>query len=111
VEHSSFTPLVLSPTGGMGHDANVFYKQLAALLQVSDKWKDPYAEILGADFPFVCYAQQFNVSEEQDHHMAITSELLWLQFNGKPSFLFLFNSNCIVLFSVLVIIALLQFDL
>ena len=45
MEHSSFTPLVLSATGGMSHEANVFYKRLAALL--SDKWKDPYAEILG----------------------------------------------------------------
>ena len=35
VEHSSFTPLVLSATGGMSHEANVFYKWLAALL--SDK--------------------------------------------------------------------------
>ena len=92
----------------MGHDANVFYKQLAALLQVSDKWKDPYAEILGADFPFVCYAQQFNVSEEQDHQVAITSEVPWLWFNRKSSFLF--NSNCIVLFIVHVISVLLLFD-
>jgi len=26
VEHSSFTPLVLSATGGMGHEASVFYE-------------------------------------------------------------------------------------
>jgi len=45
VEHNSFTPLMLSATGGMGHEGNVFYKRLAALL--SDKWKDLYAEILG----------------------------------------------------------------
>ena len=45
VEHSPFTPLVFSATTGMGHEAKVFYKRLAALL--SDKWKDPYAETLG----------------------------------------------------------------
>ena len=35
VEHSSFTPLVFSASGGMGHEASVFYKRLASLL--SDK--------------------------------------------------------------------------
>ena len=32
VEHSSFTPLVLSATGGMGNEATIFYKRLASLL-------------------------------------------------------------------------------
>ena len=32
VEHSSFTPLVLSTTGGMGNKATIFYKRLASLL-------------------------------------------------------------------------------
>ena len=41
--------------------------------------------------------------------MAITSEVLWLWFNRKPSFLFLFNSDYIVLFSVHVISVLLLF--
>ena len=45
VEHSSFTPLVFSATGGMGHEANIFYKRLASLL--CEKWKDPYAAVLG----------------------------------------------------------------
>ena len=47
VEHSSFTPLVFSASGGilMGHEASVFYKRLASLL--SDKWNDPYATVLG----------------------------------------------------------------
>ena len=40
VEHSSFTPLVLSATGGMGNEATIFYKQLASLL--SQKWDFPY---------------------------------------------------------------------
>ena len=41
VEHSSFTPLVLSVTGGMGAEATTFYKRLAALL--SQKWDTPYS--------------------------------------------------------------------
>ena len=45
MEHSSFTPLVFSASGGMGHEASVFYKRLASLL--SDKWNDPYATVLG----------------------------------------------------------------
>jgi len=32
VEHSSFTPLVFSVTGGMGREATCFYKQLASML-------------------------------------------------------------------------------
>ena len=32
VEYSSFTPLVLSATGGMGAEATTFYKRLAAML-------------------------------------------------------------------------------
>jgi len=30
VEHSSFTPLVLSATGGMANEATVFYERLAS---------------------------------------------------------------------------------
>ena len=32
MKHSSFTPLVLSATGGMGNEATIFYKHLASLL-------------------------------------------------------------------------------
>ena len=32
VEHASFTPLVMSTTGGMGKSANTFYKRLAAMM-------------------------------------------------------------------------------
>ena len=45
MEHSSFTPLVSTTSSGMGHEANVFYKQLATLL--AEKWKDPYSAVLG----------------------------------------------------------------
>ena len=45
VEHSTFTPLVFSANGGMGHEAIMFYKRLASLL--SEKWKEPYASVLG----------------------------------------------------------------
>ena len=41
VEHSSFTPLVLSATGGMGNEAPILYKPLASLL--SQKWDFPYS--------------------------------------------------------------------
>ena len=45
VEHSSFTPLVFSASGRVGHEATIFYKRLASLL--SETWKEPYAVILG----------------------------------------------------------------
>ena len=40
IEHSSFTPLIFSATGGMGSEATVFYKRLASLLAI--KWDNPY---------------------------------------------------------------------
>ena len=41
VEHSSFTPVVLSVSGGLGREATQFYKRLASLL--STKWDQPYS--------------------------------------------------------------------
>ena len=45
VEHSSFTPLVFSTTGGLGPAADSFYKRLASML--ADKWKQPYSSTMG----------------------------------------------------------------
>jgi len=44
IEHATFTPLVLSTTGGMGRAATTFYKRLAAML--AEKRDVPYAETL-----------------------------------------------------------------
>ena len=44
VEHSSFTPLVFSATGGMGREATCFYKRLASML--AHKWDQPYSTTL-----------------------------------------------------------------
>lgn len=44
VEHGTFTPLVFSATGGIGNEANAFYKRLASKL--SSKWDDPYSSTL-----------------------------------------------------------------
>ena len=43
-EHSTFTPLVFSATGGMGKQGTTFYKRLACLL--ADKWDQPYSSTL-----------------------------------------------------------------
>ena len=40
IEHASFTPLVVSATGGLGNEAKTFYKRLASLL--ASKWDNPY---------------------------------------------------------------------
>jgi predicted exporter len=45
VEHSSFTPLVLSATGGMGKEATTFFKRLASHL--AEKWESHYSMTLG----------------------------------------------------------------
>ena len=44
VEHATFTPLVMSTTGGMGKAATTFYKGLAPML--SEKRDVPYAKTL-----------------------------------------------------------------
>ena len=41
IEHSSFTPLVMSLTGGLGREAHAAYKRLASLL--ASKWDKPYS--------------------------------------------------------------------
>ena len=41
IEHSSFTPLVLSASGGFASEATNFYKRLASRL--ADKWDQPYS--------------------------------------------------------------------
>ena len=41
VEHASFTPLVLSASGGMAREATNFYKNLASKL--ATKWNQPYS--------------------------------------------------------------------
>ena len=45
VEHSTFTPLVFSTTGGMSRAATTFYKRLAAIL--SEKREIPYSQMMG----------------------------------------------------------------
>ena len=44
VEHASFTPLVLSATGGIANQATVFYKRLACCLAM--KWDQPYSSTM-----------------------------------------------------------------
>ena len=44
VEHGSFTPLVMSLTGGCGNAANICYKRLASML--ADKRDQPYSTTL-----------------------------------------------------------------
>ncbi len=44
VEHASFTPLVLSASGGLGKETTVFYKRLASLL--AEKWDQPYHQVI-----------------------------------------------------------------
>ena len=41
IEHSSFTPIVLSASGGFAREATNFYKRLASRL--ADKWDQPYS--------------------------------------------------------------------
>ena len=44
IEHSSFTPLVLSATGGMANEATTLYKRLASCFAM--KWDHPYSSTM-----------------------------------------------------------------
>ena len=44
VEHATFSPLVLSATGGLAREANTFYKRLASML--ASKWDQTYSSTL-----------------------------------------------------------------
>lgn len=44
VEHASFTPLVMSATGGMANEATLFYKRLAS--RIAEKWDHPYSSTM-----------------------------------------------------------------
>ena len=44
VEHATFTPLVMSVTGGMGKSATTFYKRLASM--ISEKRDTPYSQTI-----------------------------------------------------------------
>ena len=44
VEHASFTPLVMSATGGLAKEATTFYKRLASML--AHKWDHSYSSTL-----------------------------------------------------------------
>ena len=43
-EHATFSPLVLSATGGLAREANTFYKRLASML--ASKWDHSYSNTL-----------------------------------------------------------------
>ena len=45
VEHASFTPIVLSASGGLAKGATIFYKRLATML--AEKWDQPYSTTIG----------------------------------------------------------------
>ncbi len=45
VEHASFTPIVLSASGGLAKGATIFFKRLATML--TEKWDQPYSTTIG----------------------------------------------------------------
>ena len=53
IEHASFTPQVLSATGGLAKQAEVFYKRLASLL--ASKWDQQYEKTLSWLRCKLCY--------------------------------------------------------
>jgi len=71
-EHSTFTPLLFFATGGMAHEATIFFKRLFSLLL--NKWKELYASVLGA--VYLLLFQLYNVSEGLGLLKATTSNLL-----------------------------------
>ena len=67
IKHATFTPLVLSATGGLGNEANTFYKRLASLL--ATKWNNPYSSTMLAKMPTLSSDHQSCLLEEQGPHV------------------------------------------
>ncbi len=73
VEHSSFTPLVLSATGGLAREVNTFYKRLALC-----NWtKHTAARYAGYDvaWPSPSYAHAYKPLEGRDPPVDTPSDL------------------------------------
>ena len=76
MEHSSFTPLVFSATGGMGREATCFYKRLASML--AQKWDHSYSTTLcwlrcRLTFSPICSAIQSLRGARSSQHHAVHS--------------------------------------
>ena len=79
VEHATFTPLVLSSTGGMGKAITVFYKRLASML--SEKRGIQYSKTIGwlrcrMSFALLrCSIMYIRGARSSQHHPSIDLQL------------------------------------
>ena len=76
VERASFTPLVMSATGGMASEATHFYKRLAARLAC--KWDQPYCLTMAwlrCTITFSLLRSAVSASEAHDQARDVLSEL------------------------------------
>ena len=98
VEHATFTPLVLSTTGGMGRAATTFYKRLSSM--VAEKRNVPYAVTLNwirCRLSFAAVQQAVQLLQIQEVHPVAHSSacnfcrffcLFFLPVLSRPSFTF-----------------------
>ena len=127
VEHASFTPLVISATGGLANEASTFYKRLASLL--ASKWDHPYSSTLcwlRCSLAFSLLRSAIQSIRGVDHHvdmpsrppqrstLSISNQTSHQGFNSrthKPfflSFLFLFafdslTCTCFIIYIFLLV--------
>ncbi len=65
IEHSSFSPIVLSTSGGMAKQATLFYKRLATLLATKrDISYNRTVNLIRCHISFSMLGQLYNVFEE-----------------------------------------------
>ena len=78
VEHSTFTPLVFSATGGMAHEVTIFFKRdcLVCYLKSGRSHMLQFWDGSGVVYLFIYLDQLYSVSEERGLPMATTSSLL-----------------------------------
>jgi len=74
VEHASFMPLVMSATGGLAHEATIFYKRLTSLHLISGEKVMP-SHCFTATFLFCCCDLPSLVLGVLGHHPVIMTEL------------------------------------
>ena len=88
VEHATFSPLVLSATGGLAREANTFYKRLASML--ASKWDHSYSSIIcwlrcRLVFSLLCFSNQAirDARSSRGHaiKMPMVADLINSEFN------------------------------
>ena len=85
VEFASFSPFVLSLTGGLGREATCVYKRLSS--QLANKWQQPYSKILywvRTTLSFALLRASIRCLREARSTCGKAARIRWMSFVLRP---------------------------